>query len=100
MDIKNTFLHGDLEEEVYIKQPQGFADSKYFNHVYRWVKYLYGLKQAHRACNSKFTSYLLAFGFEASLSDTSLFVKVDDENVILLLYVSDTIFTGSSTTKI
>lgn len=65
------------------------------------AKSLYGLKQAPRAWNSKFTSHLLALGFIASASDTSLFVKnVGQDVVILLLYMDDIIFIGSNTTKV
>ncbi|CAN6713955.1 unnamed protein product [Malus baccata var. baccata] len=82
-------------------QPQGFVDPTYPNHVCRLVKSLYGLKQAPRAWNSKFTSFLPALGFQPALSDSSLFVKVDDGDVILLLlYVDDIILTGSSSHKI
>ena len=65
------------------------------------MKSLYGLKQAPRAWNSKFTSYLGALGFGASTSDSSLFVKKDGlDMIILLLYVDDIILTGSNSVKI
>ena len=76
-------------------------DPKLPNHVCRLIKSLYGLKQAPRPRNFKFTSYLPSFEFCASLSDTSLFVKQDDKDIILfLLYVDDIILTGSNTMKI
>ncbi|XP_070677864.1 uncharacterized protein [Malus domestica] len=101
LDIKNAFLHGELEEEVYMQQPQGFVDSQHPNYICRLIKSLYGLKQAPRAWNSKFTSYLPTLGFVTSLSDTSLFVKEDHGDVILLLlYVDDIIVTGSNASKI
>ncbi|KAM1595278.1 hypothetical protein ACFX10_001586 [Malus domestica] len=101
LDIKNAFLHGDLQEEVYMQQPQGFIDPSYPSHVCKMVKSLYGLKQAPRAWNSKFTSYLTVLEFHASASDTSLFVKKDDSDIIiLLLYVDDIILTGSNPLKI
>lgn len=65
------------------------------------LKSLYGLKQARKAWNSKLTSYLLAIGFTASMSDTSLFMKTDNTNIIiLLLYGDNIILTGSSVTRI
>ena len=49
MDVKSTFLNGELEQEVYVEQPPGFVDSQFPNHVYRLDKALYGLKQAPKA---------------------------------------------------
>ncbi|CAN6683482.1 unnamed protein product [Malus baccata var. baccata] len=93
----NAFLHRELHEEVYRKQPQGFVDPQHPTHVCKLLKPLYDLKQALRAWNSKFTSYLLAMGFTASSSDTSLFTKKDHlDIVIFLLYVDDIILTGSN----
>nr|GEX47906.1 hypothetical protein [Tanacetum cinerariifolium]GEX49813.1 hypothetical protein [Tanacetum cinerariifolium] len=50
MDVKTTFLNGELKEEVYVRQPEGFADPDHSNHVYRLKKALYGLNQAPKAC--------------------------------------------------
>ncbi|KAI5312513.1 hypothetical protein L3X38_041686 [Prunus dulcis] len=101
LDVKKAFLHGDLQEEVYMKQPLGFIDDHYPDYVCRLRKSLYGLKQAPRAWNAKFTGYLPALGFVSSHSDPSLFVKHDGPNVvILLLYVDDIIITGSSSTLV
>ncbi|KAM1701493.1 hypothetical protein ACFXTN_024755 [Malus domestica] len=97
LDVKNAFLHGELQEEVFMKQPQGFQDPQHPNHVCKLLKSLYGLKQAPRAWNAKFTSYLPSLDFQSSHSDPSLFVKVcGTDVVILLLYVDDIIITGSS----
>lgn len=101
LDIKNAFLHGDLQKEIYMKRPQGFVDMANPSYVCKLIKSLYGHKQAPRAWNSKFTSYLLAIGFKASDSNSSLFVKQSDSDVvILLLYVDDIILTGSNPSKV
>ncbi|KAM0964504.1 hypothetical protein ACFX2C_020549 [Malus domestica] len=84
-----------------MQQPQGFVDHSCPSYVCKLIKSLYGLKQAPRAWNSKFTSYLPSLGFTTSLSDTSLFVKVDKGDIVLLLlYVDDIILTGSNPTTV
>ncbi|KAM1541138.1 hypothetical protein ACFX1Z_011089 [Malus domestica] len=98
LDVKNAFLHGILQEEVYMTQPPGFGDSKHEDYVCRLHKSLYGLKQAPRAWNERFTSFLPSLGFTSTYADSSLFVKtVDTSVVILLLYVDDIIITRSAT---
>ncbi|KAG7533176.1 Reverse transcriptase RNA-dependent DNA polymerase [Arabidopsis thaliana x Arabidopsis arenosa] len=97
MDVKNAFLHGDLTETVYMKQPAGFIDKDHPNHVCLLHKSLYGLKQSPRAWFDKFSKFLLSFGFICSMSDPSLFICVKNRDVImLLLYVDDMVITGNS----
>lgn len=84
-----------------MKQPQGFVDMAKTSYVCKLMKSLYGLKQAPKAWNSKFTSYLSTMGFKASTSDSSLFVQhIDEDVVILLLYVDDIILNGSNSCKV
>jgi hypothetical protein len=61
MDMKNSFFHGDLFEEIYMEQPQGFMQDSSL--VCRLKKSLYGLKQALRACYAKMDSYMLSQNF-------------------------------------
>jgi hypothetical protein len=88
MDVKTDFLNGVIEEEVYIEQPQGFEveDNKF--HVCR-------LKQAPRAWYGHIDSFLMSLGFTKSKADSNLYFKImDNEPVILLLYVDDLFLTG------
>lgn len=96
LDVKNTFLHGDLKETVYMQQPLGFEDSTHPEYVCKLHKAIYDLKQALRAWFDKFSSYLLGFGFVCSTKDPSLFVYQNDMSIlILLLYVDDMVLTGN-----
>ncbi|KAM1532251.1 hypothetical protein PS2_006260 [Malus domestica] len=98
MDVKNAFLHGILQDEVYMEQPSGFQSADHPPHyVCKLQKYLYGLKQAPRAWNDRFTSFLPGLGFKASQANPSLFVQHSSNGtIVLLLYVDDVILTGSS----
>ncbi|OMO89784.1 Integrase, catalytic core [Corchorus capsularis] len=96
LDVKNAFLHGNLNEDVYMQQPQGFVDPTRPGHVCRLQKAIYGLKQAPRAWFKRFSSVLLEHGFRMSQADSSLFIQRTTRGCIyLLLYVDDTVITGS-----
>ncbi|CAA7046864.1 unnamed protein product [Microthlaspi erraticum] len=96
MDLHNAFLHGDLDEEVYMKLPPGFADSD-GSQVCRLNKSLYGLKQAPRCWFTKLQTALKDYRFEQSLSDYSLFTFANSGvNLNVLVYVDDMIISGSS----
>jgi hypothetical protein len=95
MDVKTAFLNGVIEEEVYIEQPQGFEVEDKKTHVCKLKKDLYGLKQAPRAWYGRIDSFLMSLGFTKSKVDSNLYFKVmNDEPVILLLYVDDLFLTG------
>jgi hypothetical protein len=95
MDVKITFLNGVIEEKVYIEQPRGFEVEDRKTHVCRLKKALYGLKQAHKAWYGIIDSFPTSLGFTKSKVDSNLYFKVmDDEPVILLLYVDDLFLTG------
>lgn len=101
LDVSNAFLHGKLEEEVFMAQPPGFEDPQFPTHVCRLNKALYGLKQAPRAWFSTFSSFLLQLGFLPSHCDNSLFVQSTATTLTyLLVYVDDILITRSSSSHI
>ena len=97
LDVQNAFLHGVLEEEVYMRQPPGYADKKTPHYVCKLDKALYGLKQAPRAWYSRLSSQLRYLGFVASKADTSLFIyNKANTAIFVLIYVDDIIVASSS----
>ena len=94
IDVKSTFLNGVLKQEVYVEQPLGYEVASEEHKVYRLKRSLYGLKQAPRTWYSRIDSYLMSNGFRKSNGEPTLYIKVEDGNVlIIVLYVDDLIFT-------
>lgn len=90
MDMKTTFLHGMLREEVYVEKPQGFEVEYRKKHVWRLKKELYGLKQDPRAWYAYIDIYLVKLGITRSNGDPNLYFKVvQGMPLILVLYVDD-----------
>jgi histone deacetylase 1/2 len=99
LDVQNAFLHGFLEEEVYMRQPPGFEHKNKPHYVCKLDKALYGLKQAPRAWYSRLSQRLLELGFVPSKGDTSLlYFHKGDCTIFLLVYVDDIIVASSSQT--
>ncbi|CAH9101308.1 unnamed protein product [Cuscuta epithymum] len=97
MDVKTTFLNGDLKEEVYVAQPDGFVDPERPNHVYKLRKALYGLKQAPRAWYEALSDFLVESGFSKGKIDLTLFIKRHKGDIMLIqIYVDDIIFASSN----
>jgi hypothetical protein len=95
MDVKNAFLHGNLNEEVYMKPPPGVEVP--FGSVCRLRLALYGLKQAPRAWFERFASAIMAAGFSPSKHDHALFVHQSTQGrTLLLLYVDDMLITSDN----
>nr|GFB53091.1 retrovirus-related Pol polyprotein from transposon TNT 1-94 [Tanacetum cinerariifolium] len=93
MDVKTAFLNGNLQEEVYVSQPNGFLDPDNPNHVYKLKKALYGLKQAPRAWYDMLSSFLLSQDFSKGSVDPTLFIRKNGTNLLLVqIYVDDIIF--------
>nr|GEV37190.1 retrovirus-related Pol polyprotein from transposon TNT 1-94 [Tanacetum cinerariifolium] len=97
MDVKTAFLNGNLGEEVYISQPDGFVDPDNPNHVYKLKKVLYGLKQAPRAWYDMLSSFLLSQDFSKGSVDPTLFIRRNGTELLLVqIYVDDIIFVAST----
>ncbi|KAH9783416.1 retrovirus-related pol polyprotein from transposon RE1 [Citrus sinensis] len=100
IDINNAFLNGELNEDVYMFQPESFVQSP-SDHVCKLHKALYGLKQAPRAWFDKLRKALLQWGFQNSKADSSLFIKHEYGGiVIVLVYVDDILIIGDNNTII
>jgi hypothetical protein len=87
MDVQTIFLNGEIEEEVYIEQPDGFVIHEKESHVCRLKKALCGLKQAPRSWYEKIDGYLMSLGFNKGVADPNLYYNiVGDGCLILVLY--------------
>ena len=96
LDIRNVFLHGDLQEEVYMEQPPGFVAEGEIGKVCRLRKYLYDLKQSPHVWFGKFSQAIKAFGMQKSKSDHFTFYKNSSSSIILpVVYVDNIVITGS-----
>ncbi|GJV90194.1 retrovirus-related pol polyprotein from transposon TNT 1-94 [Tanacetum coccineum] len=97
MDVKTAFLNGNLREEVYVSQPDGFVDPDKPNYVYKLKKALYGLKQAPRAWYDMLSSFLISNDFSKGSVDPTLFIRREGKELLLVqIYVDDIIFAAST----
>ncbi|KAH9672921.1 retrovirus-related pol polyprotein from transposon RE1 [Citrus sinensis] len=100
IDINNAFLNGELNEDVYMFQPEGFVQSP-SGHVCKLHKALYGLKQAPRAWFDRLRKALLQWGFQNSKAGSSLFIKHELGGIVaIIVYVDDILITGDNNTVI
>jgi hypothetical protein len=101
MDVKLTFLNGDLKEEVYVHQTPGFAIPDIEGKVMRLRKALYGLRQAPRAWNTKLDSTLWRMGFEQSPHEPVVYRRGNGGNALLVgVYVDDLVITGTKDAEV
>ena len=103
LDVKNSFLHGELEEEVYMQSPPGYPLSNQSNQVCKLKKALYVLKQSPRAWFGRFTNAMINLNYHQARGDHALFVKHNGRSgavTILLVYVDDILITGGDIEEI
>ncbi|GKA14056.1 retrovirus-related pol polyprotein from transposon TNT 1-94, partial [Tanacetum coccineum] len=98
MDVKTAFFNGELKEEVYVSQPEGFVDQDNPSHVYKLKKALYGLRQAPRAWYDMLSSFLISQHFSKGAVDPTLFTwQVGNDLLLVQIYVDDIIFVSTNT---
>ena len=96
LDVKSAFLHGELKEDVYVSQPDGFVKKGKENLVYKLKKALYGLKQAPRAWNIRLNNILKETGFIRCPQEQAVYKRTSRQSTIIIgVYVDDIIVTGS-----
>jgi len=102
LDVKTAFLHGDLEEEIDMQQPQGYEVKGREKLVCRLKKSLYGLKQAPRQWYLKFDKFMSEQGYTRCHSDHCVYLKKENDGsyIIFLLYVDDMLVAGSNMQEI
>ncbi|GKB40741.1 zinc finger, CCHC-type containing protein, partial [Tanacetum coccineum] len=102
MDVKTAFLNGELDEEVYMNQPQGFIMPGNENKVCKLIKSLYGLKQAPKQWHQKFDEVVLSNGYLLNQADKCVYSKFDEsgKRVIICLYVDDMLIFGTDQVQV
>ena len=102
MDVKIAFLHGYLNEEIYMEQPEGYVVPGKGHLVCKLKKSLYGLKQAPRQWYKKFNSFMLNHKYKRTAADHCVYIQKfpDDNFVMLLLYVDDMLIAGTDAVTI
>jgi hypothetical protein len=102
LDVKTVFLHGDLEEEIYMSQPDGFKVTGKENWACKLKKSLYGLKQSPRQWYKRFDKFMTEYGYTRSQFDNCVYFRkfLDGSFIYLLLYVDDMLIASKSKVEI
>nr|GEW31653.1 retrovirus-related Pol polyprotein from transposon TNT 1-94 [Tanacetum cinerariifolium] len=102
LDVKTAFLHGDIDEDIYMTEPEGFQSvGKEENLMYKLKKSLYGLKQAPRQWYSQFDGFMQWAGYKRCAMDHCCYLKkVGSSSIIVLLYVDDMLVACSKMAEI
>ena len=88
MDVKGAFPNSDLDEELFVRQPDGFDDGS--GRVLKLRCALYGLKQAGRSWNQRLQATLLGFGYTQSCADECIYIRTDRSSIeVISVYVDD-----------
>ena len=96
IEVKTAFLNGDLDEEVFMKQPEGFVEEGKEHLVCKLKRSIYGLKQASRQWYLKFDKIVTLYGFKENRIDACIYVKLcGSKFIFLVLYVNDILLASS-----
>ena len=96
MDVKTSFLNGNLTEDMYMMQPEGFIDPTNAGKICKLRKSIYGLKQASRSWNIRFDEVVKGFDFIKNEEEACVYKKEDGSSVaFLILYVDDILLIGN-----
>jgi hypothetical protein len=96
MDVKTAFLNGNIKEELYMVQPEGFVDPKDANKVCKLQRSIYGLKQASQSWNLHFEEVIKGFGFVQNTKESCIYKKMSGRSVsFLVLYVDGILLIGN-----
>ena len=102
LNVKTTFLHGELEEDIYMQQPKGFVVEGKEDHVCRLKKSLHGLKQSSRHWYKRFDSFMVGNRYSRSSYDSCVYFRKthDGSFIYLLLYVDDMLIVAKNMSDI
>jgi hypothetical protein len=89
IDVDNAYLNGQMDTQMFMKQPQGFIDPQHPSKVCELLKSLYGLKQAGNIWNATIHNYLIELGFKRSPSDLCVYTKNMEGRIVAALHVDD-----------
>ena len=97
MDVKTAFLNGNLDQSIYMMQPEGFVIQGQEQKVCKLQKSIYGLKQASRSWNIRFDTLIKSYGFEQNVDEPCVYKRIIDKKVVfLVLYVDDILLIGNN----
>ena len=97
MDVKTAFLNGNLDESIYMMQPEGFITPGQEQKVCKLQRSIYGLKQASRSWNIRFDDAVKTYGFEQNIDEPCVYKRIiKDKVVFIILYVDDILLIGNN----
>ncbi|KAI3472578.1 hypothetical protein Pfo_031175, partial [Paulownia fortunei] len=95
--VKTAFLNGNLDENIYMMQPDGFIQKGQEHKICKLNRSIYGLKQASRSWNIRFDQAIKSYGFDQNPDEPCVYKKIiNDKVTFLVLYVDDILLIGNN----